>query len=47
MSVRGGFDIMLEHLNNDLIRMGGLIEELLQFTESFCVTATEACKACC
>ena len=27
MSVRGGFDIKLEHLNNDLIRMGGLIEE--------------------
>jgi phosphate transport system protein len=29
MSVRGGFDIKLEHLNNDLIRMGGLIEEAI------------------
>lgn len=29
MRIRGSFDIKLEHLNNDLIRMGGLIEEAI------------------
>jgi len=27
--MRSGFDVKLEHLNNDLIRMGGLIEEAI------------------